>query len=45
MSNKKLEYKTPNAWIVKMAPNKAMLTASMGATLPGVTEEEMDYDF
>lgn len=45
MSDKKSLYKTPDVRIVDMAVTEALLTASAGATLPGVEEEELDYDF
>ena len=45
MSNKKSPYKTPNVRIVELVVTKTLLTATMGATLPGVDEEEMDNEF
>lgn len=45
MSNKKLFYETPKGRIVEMVVTTALLTASAGATLPGVQEEEMEYEF
>ena len=45
MSDKKSLYKTPDVRIVDMEVTKALLTASAGATLPGVQQDEMEYEF
>lgn len=45
MSDNKSLYKTPDVRIVDMAVTKALLTASAGATLPGVQQDEMEYEF
>lgn len=45
MSDKKSLYKTPDVRIVDMAVTEALLTASAGATLPGVQQDEMEYEF
>ena len=45
ITNKKRIYETPDVEIVELACVEPFLAASAGATLPGVTEEELDFEF
>ena len=43
--NTKRIYETPDVEIVELACMEPFLAASAGANLPGVTEDELDFEF
>ena len=43
--NTKRIYETPDVDIVELACTEPFLAASAGANLPGVSEDELDFEF
>ena len=43
--NAKRIYETPDVDILELTCMEPFLAASLGADLPGVTEEELDFEF
>ena len=43
--NTKRIYETPDVDIVELACGEPFLAASAGANLPGVTEDELEFEF